>query len=114
MTEPVTRLKFVTLGVYGFTPSAFFEALQRAGVDTFCDIRWRRGVRGREYAFANSARKDFHFSYSGSSCIGRSSSQFSRVGLACTRSIKVLCGISGSVCCRKVVLPAQGSPFTSL
>ena len=56
MTEPVTRLKYETLGVYGFTPSAFFEALQRAGVDTFCDIRWRRGVRGREYAFANSAR----------------------------------------------------------
>ena len=46
----------MTLGVYGFTAEAFFEALQRAGVDTFCDIRWRRGVRGREYAFANSGR----------------------------------------------------------
>jgi uncharacterized protein (DUF488 family) len=51
-----SQLKFVTLGVYGFTADAFFNALQRAGVDTFCDIRWRRGVRGREYAFANSGR----------------------------------------------------------
>jgi len=49
-------MKFVTIGVYGFGEAAFFEALQNAGVDTFCDIRWRRGVRGAEYAFANSAR----------------------------------------------------------
>ena len=27
-----------------------------SGVDTFCDLRARRGVRGREYAFANSQR----------------------------------------------------------
>ena len=56
MSEPGRQLRFVTLGVYGFTADAFFEALQRAGVDTFCDIRWRRGVRGRDYAFANRKR----------------------------------------------------------
>jgi uncharacterized protein (DUF488 family) len=56
MTGPPTPIKFITLGVYGFTASSFFAALQRAGVDTFCDVRWRRGVRGREYAFANRAR----------------------------------------------------------
>jgi len=56
MSEPVPQLRLVTIGVYGFTAEAFFAALQRAGVDTFCDIRWRRGVRGREYAFANSNR----------------------------------------------------------
>ena len=50
------KLKLVTIGVYGFSELAFFSALQQAGVDTFCDIRWRRGVRGAEYAFANSAR----------------------------------------------------------
>ena len=49
-------MEVVTVGVYGFTPEAFFQALQQAGVDTFCDIRWRRGVRGRDYAFANSGR----------------------------------------------------------
>jgi uncharacterized protein (DUF488 family) len=49
-------MKFITIGVYGFSEAAFFETLQQAGVDTFCDIRWRRGVRGAEYAFANSAR----------------------------------------------------------
>jgi hypothetical protein len=49
-------MKFVTIGVYGFNEDGFFEALRKAEVDTFCDIRWRRGVRGSEYAFVNSAR----------------------------------------------------------
>jgi uncharacterized protein (DUF488 family) len=49
-------MKFVTLGVYGFSETVFFDALKQAGVDTFCDIRWRRGVRGKDYAFANRAR----------------------------------------------------------
>jgi uncharacterized protein (DUF488 family) len=49
-------VNLVTIGVYGWDEPAFFRALQQAGVDTFCDIRWRRGVRGRQYAFANSAR----------------------------------------------------------
>jgi uncharacterized protein (DUF488 family) len=48
--------KIVTLGVYGATETAFFAALRDAGVDTFCDIRARRGVRGSEYAFVNSQR----------------------------------------------------------
>jgi uncharacterized protein (DUF488 family) len=46
----------VTIGVYGFSEEAFFAALQAAGVDTFVDIRRRRGVRGSDYAFANSER----------------------------------------------------------
>jgi uncharacterized protein (DUF488 family) len=49
-------MKLVTIGVYGSDEVAFFGALQKAGVDTFCDIRWRRGMRGSEYVFANSAR----------------------------------------------------------
>jgi len=48
--------KIITLGVYGATEFAFFTALRDAGVDTFCDIRARRGVRGSEYAFVNSQR----------------------------------------------------------
>jgi uncharacterized protein (DUF488 family) len=48
--------KLVTIGVYGFDGESFFAALQRAGVDTLCDIRRRRGVRGSEYAFANRIR----------------------------------------------------------
>jgi uncharacterized protein (DUF488 family) len=46
----------VTIGVYGWDAEAFFLALRDAGVDAFCDVRQRRGVRGREYAFANSER----------------------------------------------------------
>jgi len=49
-------MKILTIGVYGFSEEAFFQKLQSDGVDTFCDIRWRRGVRGREYAFANNGR----------------------------------------------------------
>ena len=46
----------VTIGAYGFDATTFFQALQRAGVDTFVDIRLRRGVRGAAYAFVNSQR----------------------------------------------------------
>ena len=49
-------MKLFTIGVYGFSETVFFETLREAGMDTLCDIRWRRGVRGAEYAFANSAR----------------------------------------------------------
>lgn len=48
--------RVVTIGVYGFTAESFFAALQQAGVDTFCDLRRRRGVRGAAYSFANSKR----------------------------------------------------------
>jgi uncharacterized protein (DUF488 family) len=49
-------MKIITIGVYGFTAETFFQALQAAGVDTFLDIRQRRGVRGSAFAFANSQR----------------------------------------------------------
>jgi uncharacterized protein (DUF488 family) len=48
--------EIVTIGVYGWEAERFFAALRDAGVDVFCDVRQRRGVRGREYAFANSER----------------------------------------------------------
>jgi uncharacterized protein (DUF488 family) len=47
--------RIVTIGVYGFSEEQFFGALRDAGVDTFCDVRARRGLRGSIYAFANSA-----------------------------------------------------------
>jgi uncharacterized protein (DUF488 family) len=46
----------VTIGVYGFDRAAFLAALARARVNVLLDVRQRRGVRGREYAWANSAR----------------------------------------------------------
>lgn len=48
--------EIVTVGVYGFSEEGFFEALVQAGVEAFVDIRWRRGVRGADYAFANHKR----------------------------------------------------------
>ncbi|MDQ6915678.1 MAG: DUF488 domain-containing protein [Actinomycetota bacterium] len=45
-----------TIGVYGFTAEAFLAALRTAGVVEVLDVRQRRGVRGSEYAWANSAR----------------------------------------------------------
>lgn len=50
------KIKIITIGVYGFDETSFFDALCNAKVDTFCDIRSRRGVRGATYAFANSKR----------------------------------------------------------
>lgn len=44
----------VTIGVYGFDEQSFFGALLDAKIDTFCDIRLRRGMRGSTYAFVNS------------------------------------------------------------
>lgn len=48
------RPEFLTIGVYGASEADFFQALVAAEVDTFCDIRLRRGMRGSKYAFANS------------------------------------------------------------
>lgn len=43
-----------TIGVYGSTEDEFFNKLINNHIDLFCDIRQRRGVRGRQYAFVNS------------------------------------------------------------
>jgi uncharacterized protein (DUF488 family) len=48
--------RLVTVGVYGFTAERFLAALKRAGVGVLFDVRQRRGVRGSEYAWANSQR----------------------------------------------------------
>lgn len=53
-------LKIVTIGAYGFTEDTFFKALRDAGVQVFCDIRWRRGVRGSDYTFVNHKRLQAH------------------------------------------------------
>ena len=46
----------VTIGVYGFTLDSFLAALSGADVRLLLDVRQRRGVRGPEYAWANSKR----------------------------------------------------------
>ena len=46
----------VTIGVYGFDQTTFLAALDDADVKLLLDVRQRRGVRGSEYAWANSAR----------------------------------------------------------
>jgi uncharacterized protein (DUF488 family) len=48
--------QFATIGVYGFDGPGFVRALQEAGVGIVLDVRQRRGVRGSEYAWANSKR----------------------------------------------------------
>jgi uncharacterized protein (DUF488 family) len=45
-----------TVGVYGFTADTFLATLREAGVRLVIDVRQRRGVRGSEYAWANSQR----------------------------------------------------------
>jgi uncharacterized protein (DUF488 family) len=45
-----------TVGVYGFDRAAFLAVLRRADVRLLLDVRQRRGVRGQQYAWANSRR----------------------------------------------------------
>ena len=45
-----------SIGVYGWTPASFLAALRDAGVGLVMDVRQRRGVRGSDYAWANSLR----------------------------------------------------------
>jgi uncharacterized protein (DUF488 family) len=46
----------VTICVYGFDSAGFLGALRKAEVSLLADVRQRRGVRGAEYAWANSQR----------------------------------------------------------
>jgi hypothetical protein len=48
--------RIATIGVYGFTAGAFLEKLTAGGVGLLLDLRQRRGVRGPDYSWANSAR----------------------------------------------------------
>lgn len=48
--------RLATIGVYGFDAESFLAALRRADVTLLLDVRQRRGVRGAEYAWANSKR----------------------------------------------------------
>jgi uncharacterized protein (DUF488 family) len=45
-----------TIGVYGFDVDSFLRSLHEADVRHLIDVRQRRGVRGAEYAWANSRR----------------------------------------------------------
>lgn len=48
--------RVVTIGVYEWDLERFLAALAGAEVRVLLDVRQRRGVRGREYAWANSLR----------------------------------------------------------
>jgi len=49
-------LSMVTIGVYGFDGESFLQRLRHADVRLLLDVRQRRGLRGPEYAWANSLR----------------------------------------------------------
>jgi uncharacterized protein (DUF488 family) len=49
-------MEFFSIGVYNSTENEFFDKLTQNNIDTFCDIRQRRGVRGAKYSFVNSNR----------------------------------------------------------
>lgn len=56
VAEGQIDLVVLTVGAFGHEEESFFRTLVQADVDTFCDIRQRRGVRGPRYAFVNSKR----------------------------------------------------------
>ena len=52
----ISVLRVATIGVYGFDAESFRQRLRHADVRLLLDVRQRRGVRGPEYAWANSLR----------------------------------------------------------
>jgi uncharacterized protein (DUF488 family) len=48
-----------TIGVYGWSLDSFLDALRAKDVGLVVDVRQRRGVRGSEYAWANSRRLQY-------------------------------------------------------
>ncbi|MFS0739364.1 DUF488 domain-containing protein [Brevundimonas sp. 3P9-tot-E] len=54
LRDPVSKV--ATIGVYGFDGASFLYRLRSANVGLLLDVRQRRGVRGPEYAWANSRR----------------------------------------------------------
>jgi uncharacterized protein (DUF488 family) len=50
------RTTAATIGIYGFSGVSFLRAVRSAGVRRVLDVRQRRGVRGSQYAWANSLR----------------------------------------------------------
>ena len=48
--------RVVTIGVYDWDLDHFLQALAAADVRLLLDVRQRRGVRGREYSWANAVR----------------------------------------------------------
>ena len=53
---PPAPSAIATIGVYGFAGNSFLERLAAADVRLVLDVRQRRGVRGPQYAWANSRR----------------------------------------------------------
>jgi uncharacterized protein (DUF488 family) len=47
-------MRVYTIGVYGWSAEHFITQLKEEGVQMVVDTRQRRGVRGKEYRFANS------------------------------------------------------------
>lgn len=49
-------MKFFTIGIYHSSESDFFGSLRDHQIQLFCDLRRRRGIRGKRYAYGNSVR----------------------------------------------------------
>src|SRR5690348_8719072 len=54
--ERTVMQRIATIGVYEADLESFLAALCAADVALLLDVRQRRGVRGREYAWANAQR----------------------------------------------------------
>ncbi|MDW8335302.1 MAG: DUF488 domain-containing protein [Bacteroidia bacterium] len=62
-------MELFTIGVYGKTEDEFFGALKAARIEVLADIRRRRGVRGKAYAYANKKNLEAKLKQIGIECI---------------------------------------------
>lgn len=56
MVDADSARRIATIGVYDHDADSFLDALRAARVTRLLDVRQRRGVRGPQYAWANSRR----------------------------------------------------------
>jgi uncharacterized protein (DUF488 family) len=61
----MTIKQLATIGVYGFDAEHFLRTLRDADVRLVLDVRQRRGVRGPQYAWANSKRLQASLAHAG-------------------------------------------------
>ncbi len=62
-------MQLYTIGAYGKEAEEFFGALESAKIEVLADIRRRRGVRGKAYAYANKRRLEAELATRGIRCV---------------------------------------------
>lgn len=88
-------MRLFTIGIYGWTPEAFINALQQRNIQVLVDVRQRRGGRISAYRFANLnalksllAQHGIEYIYAKRLAPPRATRQIQKLHDAATRTLK--------------------------